>query len=91
LPANIIPQQIVLRQGNAQQHFTQSQQIPQQQMLNNQQFATMPQSPQLRQHQFIPQQGVIMSANNPLQQTRVPHHVPQSLMPVKNIQSETFV
>lgn len=88
LPANVLPQQLIMRQGNLQQDFGKVQQMPQRQVLSHQQFATMPQSPQLRQGQLIPQQNTIMNTTYPnFQQARVPHHMPQSLVPAKNIRS----
>ena len=66
---------------------------PQQQVFNQphqQKLAMIPSSPQLRQHQFPPQQGTGYSQPmNPhlQQQMRMPLHAPQSLVPVNNIQS----
>lgn len=88
LPANVVPQQLIMRQGNVQQNFGQVQQMPQQQVFSHQQFATMPQSPQFRQAQLIAQQNTIMNTTHAnFQQARVPHHMPQSLVPVKNVRS----
>ena len=94
LPLNVSAQQLMVRQGSGQQNYGQQQvqQQATQQVANNQrQFQVMPSSPQLRQQQFVShQQGATMVQRippQPHQQVRVPHHVPQSLAPVKNIQS----